>query len=109
VGWETVNLEDFLPEGAPALKIKPKIPRGWTCSRFNVQSLRLKTCPGSQGCKQFRLEEERFLASPDCVKTLLFTRVILGLVTIQARKVCRSGLRFHSWLRSIHQERVGGV
>ncbi len=26
VGWETVNLEDFLPEGAPPLRIKPKIP-----------------------------------------------------------------------------------
>jgi len=28
VGWESVHLEDFLPAGAPALKIKPKIPRG---------------------------------------------------------------------------------
>jgi hypothetical protein len=26
VGWETVNLEDFLPAGAPPLRIKPKIP-----------------------------------------------------------------------------------
>jgi 3-polyprenyl-4-hydroxybenzoate decarboxylase len=26
VGWETVNLEDYLPEGAPPLRIKPKVP-----------------------------------------------------------------------------------
>jgi hypothetical protein len=28
VGWETVNLEDYLPEGSPPLRIKPKIPVG---------------------------------------------------------------------------------
>lgn len=26
MGWETTRLEDFLPEGAPPLRIKPKIP-----------------------------------------------------------------------------------
>jgi 3-polyprenyl-4-hydroxybenzoate decarboxylase len=26
VGWETVNLEDFLPAGSPPLRFKPKIP-----------------------------------------------------------------------------------
>jgi 2,5-furandicarboxylate decarboxylase 1 len=26
VGWETVRLEDFLPEGAPPLRIKPRLP-----------------------------------------------------------------------------------
>jgi 2,5-furandicarboxylate decarboxylase 1 len=28
VGWETVRLEDFLPQGAPPLRIKPKLPGG---------------------------------------------------------------------------------
>jgi 2,5-furandicarboxylate decarboxylase 1 len=28
VGWETIQLEDFLPEGSPPLRYKPKIPGG---------------------------------------------------------------------------------
>ena len=39
VGWETVKLEDYLPRGLAALRIKPKIPEGLKGS-FKVQSFK---------------------------------------------------------------------